>query len=123
MPESLEINLVPTPDQPHHEPVKLMDGVKLCKILHAELAEHGYFPALTGGLLYKNGERKDCDIVIYRHRQKVDHFEMFDIEQLLLNAGLSDLRYFGFVTKASFGNMSVDLFNPESVAGEMYAEH
>ena len=43
------------------------DAITLCKILHEKLSVHGYYPALTGGLLYKDGPRKDIDIIIYRN--------------------------------------------------------
>lgn len=39
---------------------------------------------------------------------------MEDIENLLSECGLSDFKYFGFVTKCKFGDFSVDLFNPET---------
>ena len=98
-------------------PVNQQDGIKLCQILWNKLNDHGYFPALTGGLLYKEGQRKDIDIVIYRHRQKHEQFEMTDIFDLLEGCGLYDLQYFGFVTKAKWRGVVVDLFNPESVSG------
>ena len=98
-------------------PVTQQDGIKLCGILWSKLNDRGYFPALTGGLLYKEGERKDIDIVIYRHRQKHQQFEMTDIFELLEECGLYDLQHFGFVTKAKWRGVVVDLFNPESVSG------
>lgn len=45
------------------------EAIELCRKLFAITPMHGMFPALTGGLLYKDGERKDCDIILYRHRQ------------------------------------------------------
>lgn len=98
----------------------LQDGLDLCCELYLLLKPHGYFPALTGGLVYKNGERKDIDIVIYRHRQDIDHFEMPDIYNLLEKAGLNSFVYFGFVTKANWKGITVDLFNPETLGGDRY---
>ena len=89
-------------------------GIELCQILHKKLLDCGFFPALTGGLLYKEGNRKDIDIVIYRHRQNVAEFEMSDIENHLVDIGFYDFRYFGFVTKVKWKGVDVDLFNPES---------
>ncbi len=88
-------------------------GIELRKSLYDALEPNGYFPALTGGLLYKQGERKDIDIVIYRHRQRHSDFDMPDIFDILEDCGLSDFECFGFVTKAKWGSVTVDLFNPE----------
>lgn len=98
--------------------MKLEDGVDICRCMYLALNGHGYFPALTGGLLYKDGVRKDCDIVVYRHRQDIKHFEMVDIGPLLRSIGFSDFKYYGFVTKAKFKGFDVDLFNPECAEGE-----
>lgn len=90
------------------------DGLDLCKILHEKLIGCGFFPALTGGLLYKGGERKDIDIVIYRHRQQVEGFEISDISNHLADVGVEVIECYGFVTKAIWNGFSVDLFNPET---------
>jgi hypothetical protein len=89
------------------------NGQELCKILYKNLGGN-FFPALTGGVLYKEGERKDIDIVIYRHRQNTASFEMVEIESKLTASGLTDLKYFGFVTKAKWNGENIDLFNPET---------
>ncbi len=39
---------------------------------------------------------------------------MEDLEPELIECGLSDIKYFGFVTKAKWQGISVDLFNPET---------
>ena len=94
-------------------------GIELCKKLYSELSRIGYYPALTGGLLYKNGLRKDIDIVIYRNRQDHDDFEV-----QLKNCGLKEIKSYGFVTKCKWNGINVDLFNPESKSlnDEEYAE-
>lgn len=90
-------------------------AIKLCKVLYSKIGKDaGYFPALTGGQLYKEGSRKDIDVVIYRHRQNTSPFEMEDIEDLLIDIGFYDFRYFGFVTKAKWKGLDIDLFNPET---------
>jgi hypothetical protein len=119
---------VPSPDvSPEEcqggEKAVLQDGLDLCCELYAVLKPAGYFPALTGGLVYKTGERKDIDIMIYRHRQDIDHFEMPDIFDLLSKVGLSDFQCFGFVTKARWKGITVDLFNPETLDGDEYSGH
>ena len=92
----------------------LDDGLKVCRELWSALVPKGYFPALTGGLVYKDGLRKDIDIVIYRHRQAHSSFEISDIEKELESLGFKNIVHYGFVTKAEYDGFTVDLFNPES---------
>ena len=96
----------------------LDNAVKICRVLH-EALNGEYFPALTGGCLYKDGERKDVDIVIYRNRE-CSHFEISDIEDILAIVGFTDFVHHGFVTKCKFGMTDVDLFNPESSSDDNY---
>ena len=108
---------------PVNNMVNQQKGIELCQKIHKKLLGYGYFPALTGGLLYKEGERKDIDIVIYRHRQDVAAFEMRDIEDHLIDIGFYGFNYFGFVTKAKWKGLDVDLFNPEAREDEhVYGE-
>ena len=48
--------------------MNLAQAVALCVELEPIVAVHGGHVSLTGGSLYKDGERKDADIVIYRHK-------------------------------------------------------
>lgn len=89
-------------------------AVALCAALYEVLEPEGYYPALTGGLLYKEGNRKDIDIVIYRNRQKIQGFEVVDIANLLAQVHLNITDSFGFVTKAEWHGFIVDIFNPET---------
>ncbi len=96
-------------------------GIEICEEIYPTLSSLGYFPALTGGLLYKEGERKDCDIVIFRHRQDNKQFELREIENILKEVGFTNLRHYGFVTKAQYKEHDVDLFNPETCSSnEIY---
>ena len=76
--------------------------------------------ALTGGCLYREGSRKDCDLVFYRVRQ----VEFGDLERTVLLNELAvklDLvchKYFGWGEKAFYKNKSVDLFFPEFVGDD-----
>ena len=45
----------------------LQNAVTLCKEIEAVAPKFGYHVALTGGCLYKEGERKDLDLVFYKH--------------------------------------------------------
>ena len=88
------------------------DGIELCKLIHQKIT--GYFPALTGGLLYKDGDRKDIDIVLYRHRQNIESFETCELEGQLATIGIHVVGVYGFVTKAKWNGFDVDIFNPET---------
>ena len=94
------------------------DGVELCKLIYTELSTFGFYPALTGGLLYKNGKRKDIDIVLYRNRQDLSSFTADYFEYKLSQIGIEVLASYGFVTKAKWKGFSVDIFNPESTNDE-----
>lgn len=90
------------------------DGIELCKILYDKLSPIGFYPALTGGLIYKDGPRKDIDIVIFRNRQEHDGFETAQLFDELASVGVDIIDTFGFVTKAEWKGFTIDLFNPES---------
>lgn len=97
-------------------------ALELCRILYEGLKDYGYYPALTGGSLYKDGERKDFDIVIYRNRENLP-FEIPDIEKYLSDCGVKIIESFGFVTKCTWEEFDVDLFNPESKGSNTYTEN
>ncbi len=101
--------------------VTLHDGVEICTILHQTLEPFGFFPALTGGTLYKKEARKDIDIVIYRKRDR-DVFEWVELIPVLKLIGFTDFKDFGFVCKCKFNDIDVDLFNPETRSGGDYNE-
>lgn len=89
-------------------------AVEICKKIYETLSPLGFYPALTGGTLYKDGLRKDIDIVIFRNRQLIDKFEISHIQKPLESIGLYDFNHYGFVTKCKFGSFDIDLFNPET---------
>lgn len=89
------------------------EGVTLCRLLYPLCEQFGCFPALTGGLLYKDGPRKDCDILFYRKRD----VPVVDVEGLFKAAeavGLKYVRGGGWCVKALWMGKSVDCFFPES---------
>lgn len=49
-------------------PTDQQTAINLCKLVYDNVTDYHYFPALTGGTLYKDGERKDIDIVLYSRR-------------------------------------------------------
>lgn len=90
------------------------DGIELCKLIYNELSKFGFYPALTGGLLYKDGGRKDIDIVLYRNRQNLNPLTPDDFTYRLSEIGIELIASYGFVTKAKWNGFDVDIFNPES---------
>lgn len=89
-------------------------AIDFCKQLHLCLLPKGIYPALTGGSLYKVGPRKDIDVVLYRNRQKLARFETIDLKEQLAKIGVEIIASYGFVTKAKWNGISIDLFNPET---------
>ena len=53
----------------------IISAVALCREIEKIAPNFGCHVALTGGCLYKDGARKDIDILFYRIRQveKIDH--------------------------------------------------
>jgi hypothetical protein len=41
------------------------EAIDMCRAIESVIPAHGYHIALTGGLLYKHGMRKDADILFY----------------------------------------------------------
>lgn len=91
-------------------------AIELSKVIKDALGGK-YFPALTGGALYKEGERKDIDFVIYRHREN-PVMDMIEVAGLLEKVGFTDFRHYGWCTKCnSPDGASLDLFDPEACEG------
>lgn len=93
------------------------EGIALCRLLETVSPDFGAHVALTGGLLYRDGARKDCDILVYRIRQKatVDWPGLFEAWRLL---GLHVGNDYGWCCKAKFRTVEgiwkdVDLFDAE----------
>lgn len=92
------------------------DAIDLCCLIEQICPKYGCHVALTGGLLYKFGPRKDCDLLFYRIR------EAKEIAKDGLWAALSDIGFeetegFGWCHKATFRGKPVDCFFPEEDGG------
>lgn len=94
-------------------------AVTLCRLIESFAPQYGCHVALTGGCLYKDGERKDIDILFYRIRQveKVDHD---GLKSELEKNGLEEITGFGWLLKAKWNGINVDMFFPEEIDGEEY---
>lgn len=94
----------------------LQDGVALCTLIQ-ELPSWKFHchPALTGGLLYKRGPRKDCDIVIYQRGDTGGERKPIDWDGLwtaLEGIELLLIHDYGYVKKCSYKGRAVDIFDP-----------
>src|SRR5688572_1010196 len=89
------------------------EAISLCTILEPLAAMNNCHIALTGGLLYRTGMRKDCDIVVYRRGMLKGEKELpeFNREEITKSFSrvLTIVNEFTRVTKAAFDGKPVDL--------------
>jgi hypothetical protein len=97
------------------------DAIALCREIEAVCPPFGCHVALTGGTLYKDGPRKDLDVLFYRIRQvaAIDVEGLFDA---LANIGIEQIGGFGWVYKAKHRERPIDCFFPEDDGGDYSAE-
>jgi len=93
------------------------EAIALCAEIEAICPKFGCHVALTGGLLYKSGPRKDCDLLFYRIRQ-VDKIDFEGLWQALTKIGLEQTSGFGWCFKGHYYGKPVDMFSPEEEGGE-----
>lgn len=88
------------------------EAIELCKLLEMVAPNYGAHVALTGGLLYKEGPRKDCDVLLYRIRERpeIDFTGLFFALEML---GFEIGEDFGWCKKLTYQGKSIDLFDPE----------
>ena len=94
-----------------------IDSITFCREVESICPKFGYHVALTGGNLYKDGTRKDLDILIYRIRQ-CESPELDNLILALAKMGCKDFEFYGFVTKFTYLGKLVDMFYPESEDGD-----
>lgn len=93
-------------------------AIKLCRKLEVIAPRFGAHIALTGGCLYKDGDRKDVDIMVYRIRQvqEVDKVGFFEAIKEALDIDWID--DFGWCNKATINGKDIDFFFPDEVGGD-----
>ena len=101
--------------------MKLSTAVLICREIEQVAPDFGCHVALTGGCLYKDGDRKDLDILFYRIRQ-IKEIDKDGLFKALEKLGMSDISGFGWLHKAKHGVHSIDIFFPEEQEGEDYDE-
>lgn len=93
------------------------EAVELCRKIEAICPQFGCHVALTGGLLYKDGTRKDCDILFYRIRQ-VSKINTEGLWLALTGIGLAKVSGFGWCVKCVYNGKLVDALFPEEIEGK-----
>lgn len=92
-------------------------AIDLCIAIEAVAPAFGCHVALTGGLLYKSGERKDCDLVFYRVRQ-VEEIDVEGLFRALADIGIKRVTDGEcFVIKAKHAAGNIDCLFPEADSG------
>jgi hypothetical protein len=94
-----------------------IEAINLCILIESVCPAFGCHVALTGGSLYKQGDRKDCDILFYRIRQvpAIDEDGLF---AALAEIGIVWKSGFGWCHKAEYQGKAIDMFFPEEQGGE-----
>lgn len=84
------------------------EAIALCKQIEAVCPACGCHVALTGGLLYRDGERKDLDILFYRIRQwkEIDYDKLWPV---LETVGIVKQSGFGWCFKATWNGKKMDI--------------
>ena len=88
------------------------EAIQLCREIHPLTHKFGCYVGLSGGCLYKDGPRKDCDLLFYRIRQAPE----IDVDGLfaaLGGIGLERISGFGFCYKCEYQGKKVDCLFPE----------
>jgi hypothetical protein len=90
------------------------EAMLLCSLIEGICPKFGCHVALTGGLLYKPGNRKDCDILFYRIRQ-IEKIQRDELIMALVDGitGFVDIGDWGWMSKATYHGKPVDIFFPE----------
>jgi hypothetical protein len=93
----------------------LEQAVGLCTEIERIAPLYGAHVALTGGTLYKGGQRKDVDIMFYRIRQAKSIQKEALLDHLERSLGLIAGKRHGWVIKAKtdYSQKDIDFFFPE----------
>lgn len=88
------------------------DAIELARLIEERCPAFGYHVALTGGLLYKIGLRKDADLLFYSIRQATPDRD--GLIEALKALGVTIKATFGWMAKAEWAGKPVDIFFPET---------
>lgn len=88
------------------------DAIAFCRLLESFAPEFGAHVALTGGCLYRDGQRKDVDILVYRIRQ-ADRIDWRGFFERAATFGCHAGNDYGWNKKAFYLGKDVDFFDAE----------
>lgn len=91
---------------------KQADAIKMCRLLESVAPAYGCHVALTGGCLYKDGPRKDADVIFYRIRQ-VENIDVASLLGHLEALGFAIMDDTGWRVSVVYKGGVVDLLFPE----------
>jgi hypothetical protein len=91
----------------------LEEAVAFCRAVEAVAPQFGAHVALTGGTLYCDGPRKDCDIVLYRIRERETPIDFDGLFAALIPLGAEFVKDYGWCKKIKWNGKPVDVFDPE----------
>lgn len=96
------------------------EALYLCREIEAIAPEYGCHVALTGGLLYKDGPRKDADILLYRIRDEdcIDAAGLFREMREKLGIRLKHVLTEQWCIKATWNGKPIDFFFPDVEIGD-----
>jgi hypothetical protein len=94
------------------------DAIALCREIEKIAPDFGAHVALTGGTLYRDGERKDVDILFYRIRQVKEIDKPRLLRALKERLGIQITKRHGWVQKALYQGKPIDFFFPDHVDSE-----
>jgi len=93
-------------------------ALDLIRKIEAVCPKFGCHVALTGGVLYKDGGRKDLDLLFYRIRQE-DSIDVAGLFKALAELGVERItRGERWCIKATIGGRKLDCFFPEVDEGD-----
>jgi hypothetical protein len=93
-------------------------AIALCREIEAVAPEFGCHVALTGGCLYKDGDRKDLDLLFYRIRN-VESIDVVGLFTALEKIGVRrDTEGEWWCIKAHHETGRIDCFFPECDLGD-----
>lgn len=100
-------------DEPKDQTWTRQEAFALCRLLEATAPAFGAHVALTGGLLYKDGPRKDCDVVLYRIRQREEPVDFDGLFNALKEMGFEIGEDHGWCKKLKWHGKNIDMFDPD----------
>ena len=101
---------------PDPDPWDLMEAIEFIRLVYPIALKHKFYPALTGGLLYKEKvPRKDLDVVFYSNRQTRKPNRAKFLKELAKELDLKLTTKFNWLQKAKTKDGKIiDFFFPET---------